>query len=66
VIGSVKKDKIFAILADHGPAGLRDVINRDKEVLDVTKQYSFMCELCHEILSNPELLERVKKYYRFL
>jgi hypothetical protein len=61
VVESIRQDEIFAILADHGPAGLRDVINRDKEVLDVSKKYSFMCELCHEILSNPELLGRVKE-----
>ncbi|MGD0565910.1 MAG: radical SAM protein [Candidatus Goldiibacteriota bacterium] len=60
VIARVKKDKIFAILADYGPAGLRDVINKDKEVLDTAKEYSFMCELCREILNNSELVETIK------
>jgi hypothetical protein len=60
VISNARKDKIFGILADYGPAGLRDVINKEKEVLDTAKKYSFMCELCWEILSNPELLEKVR------
>ncbi len=71
IIGDLKKDKlqeiierargnkIFKILANYGPAGLREFLNKNEIILDTEKKYTFMCELCNEIVGNEEYLKKI-------
>lgn len=59
VIARASENKIFKILANYGSAGLREVVNMDGMVLDPGKKYTFMCELCNEILGSQELKQKL-------
>lgn len=61
VIGRAGKSRIFKILANHGAAGLRTILNMKKEILPEDKKYTFMCELCNEIAGNKEWLEIIER-----
>lgn len=57
VIERAGKSKIFKILANYGPAGLRKALNLKEKILAEDKKYTFMCELCNEIAGNRKWLE---------
>jgi MoaA/NifB/PqqE/SkfB family radical SAM enzyme len=59
VISRASQNKIFKVLANYGSAGLRDIVNMDGVVLPKDKKYTFMCELCNEILGTPELKKKL-------
>lgn len=59
VIGRAGKNRIFRILANYGPAGLRKALNMKGKILDEGKKYTFMCELCNEITGNKAWLEAI-------
>ncbi len=61
IIKRTKQNKIFKILANYGPAGLRDFLNLKEIILDPEKKYTFMCELCNEIVGNKEYLKIIEK-----
>jgi hypothetical protein len=54
------KSRIFKILANFGPAGLRKALNLKEKILDEGRKYTFMCELCNEIAGNREWLEIIE------
>ncbi len=54
VVDRAKKNKLFTILANSGPRGLRENLNKKRIILDPYKKYSFICELCNEIMGNEE------------
>jgi len=57
IIRRASKNKIFKILANEGAAGLRKALNLKNNILDENKKYTFMCELCNEILGNKKYLK---------
>jgi hypothetical protein len=61
VIERAGKSKIFKILANYGPAGLRKALNLKEKILSEDKKYTFMCELCNEIAGNSKWLEIINK-----
>ena len=61
IIIRTEKNKVFKILANYGPAGLRTMLNLKEEIFDENKKYSFMCELCNEILGDSKLRKKLKK-----
>jgi len=78
IIGDLKKDKlidiinrakqnpVFKILANYGPAGLRDFLNYNEIIISPEKKYTFMCELCNEILANKNYIDKIiENYNRF-
>lgn len=66
IINKASKNKIFKILANSGAAGLREIVNLNHNVIDIDKKYTFMCELCNEILGNNEYLEILKTNLEFI
>jgi len=52
VVDRAKGNAFFSILADMGPNGLRKKLNIKKIFIPADKKYSFMCELCNEIMGN--------------
>ncbi len=60
IIKNACNNKIFKILANEGAAGLRRVLNLKEKILDENKKYTFMCELCNEILCNKEYLKTIE------
>lgn len=60
IIEKARKNKIFRVLANEGSAGLRKVLNLRTKILDENKKYTFMCELCNEILGNKKYLKIVE------
>lgn len=60
IIEKARKNKIFRVLANEGSAGLRKVLNLKTKILDENKKYTFMCELCNEILGNKEYLKIIE------
>jgi|GEM_PF-1162043 hypothetical protein len=61
IINRTGKNKIFKILANYGPAGLRKILNLKDNILDENKKYTFMCELCNEILNNEKYIEIINE-----
>jgi organic radical activating enzyme len=61
IIDRAGKNRIFRILANYGSAGLRKVLNLKAKVLAEDKKYTFMCELCNEIIGNKKWLEIIDK-----
>jgi MoaA/NifB/PqqE/SkfB family radical SAM enzyme len=61
VIERAAGDKIFKILANYGPAGLRKALNLKEEILSPDKKYTFMCELCNEIVKNGKNLQIIRQ-----
>ena len=59
IIAKARQNPLITILANEGPAGLRRELNREEPVLDVSKKYTHMCELCCEILNNKEFVSRL-------
>jgi hypothetical protein len=57
IIKRAGENKIFKILANEGAAGLRKILNLKNKILDENKKYTFMCELCNEILGNKKYLK---------
>jgi len=57
VVARAKENPFFTILANSGPRGLREKLNKNRIILDKDKKYSFMCELCNEIMENEEYKE---------
>jgi len=55
------KNMIFKILANYGPAGLRKALNLKEKILPEDKTYTFMCELCNEIVKNPGYLRKIEQ-----
>ncbi len=66
IINKASKNKIFKILANEGAAGLRKVINFKYKVIDENKKYTFMCELCNEILKNNEYIKIIENNIEFI
>ena len=64
VIRRAGRNEIFKILANYGAAGLRQVLNYKEKILDENKKYTFMCELCNEILGSEEYRDIVRNNYR--
>jgi pyruvate-formate lyase-activating enzyme len=60
IITKASENKIFKVLANEGAAGLRKVLNFRDNILDENKKYTFMCELCNEMLGNGRYLEILK------
>lgn len=63
IIEHAKKNKIFKILANSGPAGLRDFLNKKEIILDPNKKYTFMCEMCNEIVGNEKYVSLIIDNY---
>lgn len=61
VIERAGKSKIFKILANYGPAGLRKALNLKGQILAEDKKYTFMCELCNEIAGNKNWLDLIQR-----
>jgi len=64
IISRNSKNRVFKVLANYGPAGLRKVLNLKGEIMDERKKYTFMCELCNEILGNAELKNKLEENLR--
>jgi len=61
VVKRASENPVFRILAEGGPARLREAVNAKKRVLDPEKKYTFMCELCNEIVASRQMLEEIGK-----
>jgi MoaA/NifB/PqqE/SkfB family radical SAM enzyme len=61
VITRAGKSKIFKILANYGSAGLRKALNFKGEILPENKKYTFMCELCNEIVGDEKYLKIIEE-----
>jgi hypothetical protein len=57
----VGKDPVFKVLANYGPAGLRKALNLKGKIMDENKKYTFMCELCNEIVKDDKNIEIIRK-----
>jgi hypothetical protein len=66
VIERAGKSKVFKILANYGPAGLRKALNSKGKILPEDKKYTFMCELCNEIVKNGKNLQIIEQNYALL
>ncbi|MCX8093150.1 MAG: hypothetical protein N3E50_03175 [Candidatus Goldbacteria bacterium] len=60
IIEKARNNKIFRVLANEGAAGLRKILNMKNTILNEEKKYTFMCELCNEILTNNEYIKIIE------